>query len=475
MTTIRKIFPFRNLQLSLQISERRALLMLGDLLAVNLAVLVALRIWAWVGELPFNLAFIFPQIKWFVVLTILWFILAHANDFYNLHTTANLRLSFFRLLQITFLSWAVYLAIYFLSLPASLPRLFILYYGVASLMLVGLWRALRLFLVGWQGWRRRAIVVGSGWASQIITKTLRDQLASDYEIVACVGGPNQAASMAGIPVFDQDQDLVTLSRRLHASEIIMAVDGNLDKQTFHQLMDCHELGLPLIPMPILYEQVTGRVPVEHIGDHWSLVLPIEPRSIFDPYPILKRLLDLILALLGLVLFLLLLPFLAILIYLDSPGPIFYTQIRVGKAGVPFWVAKLRSMVPEAEKESGPMWADQQDQRITRVGRWLRKMRLDELPQVLNVLRGEMSFVGPRPERPEFVAELQKQIPFYRSRHTVVPGLTGWAQINFRYGSSLEDTLTKLQYDLYYIRHQSLALDMLILLKTVSVLLRMKGT
>lgn len=469
-------FPLLSkLRLPLRISERRLLLTLGDALAVNAAVLLALRIWAWVGEITFTWNFIIGQIQWFIALTVLWFILAQANDFYNLRLTANLRLAFLRLLQITLLSWIVYLAIYFVSPRTSLPRLFILYYGAASLIFISLWRASRPFLVGWTGWRRSILVVGTGHAAETIIRALRDNMASDYTIAGCAGSPTEDAHVAGTPILGSSRDLPALARKFGAEEIVVALDVHIDKETFHALMDCYELGLPLIPMPLLYEQVTRRVPVEHIGDEWSLVLPIEPRSAFNPYPLLKRLIDLGLGFTGLVAFAALLPFLAAIIYLDSPGPIFYRQMRVGKAGIPYWIIKLRSMVPDAEKESGPMWATPHDDRVTRVGRWLRKTRLDELPQLINVLRGEMSFIGPRPERPDFVAELQKQIPFYRARHTVVPGLTGWAQVEFRYGSSVADTLTKLQYDLYYIRHQSLALDGLIFLKTVGTLLKMKGT
>jgi lipopolysaccharide/colanic/teichoic acid biosynthesis glycosyltransferase len=168
------------------------------------------------------------------------------------------------------------------------------------------------------------------------------------------------------------------------------------------------------------------------------------------------------------------PCLALLIVIDSPGPVFYKQERVGKAGRTFTFMKLRSMIPDAEAQSGPLWAVHADPRVTRVGRLLRKSRLDELPQLVNVLRGEMSLVGPRPERPAFVEQLQQEIPFYRARLTVLPGLTGWAQVNYGYGSTVEDALIKLQYDLYYIRHRSLLLDGLILLRTVGKIVRLQG-
>jgi exopolysaccharide biosynthesis polyprenyl glycosylphosphotransferase len=221
--------------------------------------------------------------------------------------------------------------------------------------------------------------------------------------------------------------------------------------------------------------MTGRVAVEHVGNNWFVVLPIDGVSAFSPFMLLKRLADVIVSVLGLAFLLVLLPFVALAIYLESPGPIFYSQERVGRAGRIFQLIKLRSMVHDAEQDGQPRWAEENDERVTWVGRFLRRTRLDELPQCLNVLRGEMSLVGPRPERPEFVAELQKSIPFYRSRLAARPGMTGWAQVNYHYGNSVEDALVKLQYDLYYLKHQSLYLDLLILLKTIGVVLSFQGT
>jgi exopolysaccharide biosynthesis polyprenyl glycosylphosphotransferase len=227
-------------------------------------------------------------------------------------------------------------------------------------------------------------------------------------------------------------------------------------------------------MPILYERITGRVPVEHVGTHWTVVLPINQAAIVNPYPFLKRLMDLGLAIIGLGIFALLLPFLALLIYVDSPGSVFYSQERVGLNGRIFKILKLRTMIPNAEKHTGAVFAQANDPRVTRVGRILRKTRLDELPQLINVLRGEMAIVGPRPERPQHVARLQEKIPFYRTRHILRPGVTGWAQVRYKYGANDEDARVKLQYDLYYIRHRSILLDLNIIIRTAGKMLRMGG-
>jgi exopolysaccharide biosynthesis polyprenyl glycosylphosphotransferase len=216
------------------------------------------------------------------------------------------------------------------------------------------------------------------------------------------------------------------------------------------------------------------VPVEHVSGNWAVVLPIDGSSIFNLYPVFKRLLDILLSLLGMVVFLVLLPFMAPLIRLDSPGSIFYSQERTGLNGRIFRIYKFRSMRADAEAATGAVFSQKGDSRITRIGRFMRKTRFDELPQVFNILRGDMSIVGPRPERPEHIKRLTEKIPFYRTRLVIRPGLTGWAQVRYNYGSTDEDALIKLQYDLYYIRHQSLFLDLNILVRTIGKVLKMSG-
>jgi exopolysaccharide biosynthesis polyprenyl glycosylphosphotransferase len=189
--------------------------------------------------------------------------------------------------------------------------------------------------------------------------------------------------------------------------------------------------------------------------------------------LVKRIVDLSVSGVSLVMLFPILVLIGLLVKLDSPGPVFYCQMRVGLRGQPFMIWKFRSMSQAAEK-SGPCWAQADDPRVSRVGKWLRKTRLDELPQFINVLKGDMSLVGPRPERPVFVQELRAQIPYYDLRHTVRPGMTGWAQTRFRYGASAEDAHTKLQYDLYYVKNMTLALDFRILLETIRVVLLGEG-
>lgn len=463
-------------RLQLRISERRLLLMAGDALMVILAVLAALFVWSRVAGRPFSLEFILPQSYWFVVLTGLWFVLASANDFYELRIAANRWLSLQRLVLITLQLLVVYLLVFFLSDRTSLPRLFILYYGVVSFVLIALWRLLNPALIGWASAPRRALIVGTDWAAQTMIETLRSETAHSYHIVGVIGERGEERrEVAGAPIIGAGGDLLNIVLREQVSELILTSTRELSGETFQAVMDAYERGVTIIPMPILYERITGRVPVEHVNDNWAVVLPIGGDPVFNPYPVLKRLIDVSVSFVGLMVFVLLLPLLGAIIYLDSPGNIFYSQLRVGLNGRVFRIIKFRTMIPNAEALTGAVWAKANDPRVTRVGRWMRKTRLDELPQLLNIFKGDMSLIGPRPERPQYVRELQEKIPFYRTRHIIRPGLTGWAQVQYGYGSSVDDARIKLQYDLYYIRHQSLLLDLTILVRTVGKVLKMAGT
>ncbi len=474
-TTVGATMGRRGLQL--QISERRLIMMAGDAIMIVVSVLLSLRIWAFVAREAFDVEFVVPQAYWFFVLTFLWFTLASANDFYNLRLNSRISSTVLRLVRITIQLLVIYLVIFFLSERTALPRLFILYHAVISFLLILLWRSWRPFLIGWSRFsRRRALIIGTGWPAETILQVINSEAADAYEIAGLICSQDERDQFQDDSrIVGSGADLPALVQRNGIAELILAYSNNLPADIFAGVMACYEHEVAIVPMPLLYEQITGRVPIEHVGQqHWTVVLPLEGRSVFNLYPALKRLLDIILSLVGLGVFLLSLPVLALVIFLDSPGPIFYRQERVGRGGQLFYVFKLRSMIPNAERYSGPQWAQKNDPRITRVGRILRKTRLDEVPQLLNVLRGEMSLIGPRPERAVFVEQLTSQIPFYRTRLAVKPGLTGWAQVRYHYGNSAEDALIKLQYDLYYIRHQSLALDLLIMLRTLGKMVAFQG-
>jgi exopolysaccharide biosynthesis polyprenyl glycosylphosphotransferase len=465
----------RRRRLQLRISERRLLLMAGDALAVVASVLIALRVWAHVAAYPFSLEFVLPQSYWFLVLVALWILLASANDFYDLRIAANRLSSLQHLFLTTLQMLVVYLLVFFLSPRESLPRLFILYYGAASFVFIGLWRLTNPALIGWASAPRRVMIVGADWAAESIIATIQNQVERLYDIKGVIGDEEDVGRMiCGIPVVGTGKDLLNFVLRDQISELIVTSTREVNGAMFQGVMDAYERGVVLVPMPILYERMTGRVPVEHINNNWAVVLPIDGGKAFNPYPFLKRLLDIVLAVIGLIVLLLLLPLLALAIRFNSVGSIFYSQVRVGLNGRHFRILKFRTMIANAEAVTGAVYSSQNDPRVTRVGRLMRKARLDELPQLVNVLRGEMSLIGPRPERPEHVVRLQQKIPFYRTRHIIRPGVTGWAQVRYRYGATDDDALVKLQYDLYYIRHQSLALDLHILIRTVGKMLRLTG-
>jgi exopolysaccharide biosynthesis polyprenyl glycosylphosphotransferase len=326
------------------------------------------------------------------------------------------------------------------------------------------------------------LVVGAGQSGQEIARLLAynsekrsPYCNSGYQMLGFVDDDARPGTMvAGMPVLGQCQDLRALVTQKAIDLIVIATHCQLQPELLQSLLDCREQNVCLEPMTSLYERLTGRVPVEYAGNELHVVLPV-PDSATTRLGIAgKRLLDLGAGCAGLLALLLVAPWVAVANLFSSPGPLFYRQKRVGKGGIPFSVYKFRSMIPQAEKGTGAVWAAEDDNRITPVGRWLRKTRLDELPQVINILKGEMSLVGPRPERPEFVSELIKQVPFYQARHAVRPGLTGWAQVRYRYGSSVDDSLVKLQYDLYYIKHLGISLEAAILVKTAAVMLGLQG-
>ncbi len=461
--------------LQLRISERRLLLMAGDAISIVVSVYVALAIWAFVGDIPFTLDFIIPQIFWFGLLTLVWFVLAGANDFYDLQVASSLASSLQRLALMQLQMLIVYLLIYFLSEPESLPRLFIFYYAILSFSLIIIWRVVNPALVGWKAFQRRALVVGTDWAATEIIKTLNEDRSGSYAVIGMIGEPDEIGSqISNCDVVGDGDDILLLIAQHNISEIIVSSTRDLSGQTFQGVMDAYERGVAITPMPILYERMTGRVPVQSVNDNWTVVLPIGQSNRLNPYPLLKRLMDLVISIMLLPVFFLILPLIALIIKLESKGPVFYIQTRVGLNGRPFCIVKFRTMSNDAEEKTGAVFAQKNDPRVTRFGNIMRKTRIDELPQLYNVIKGDMSLVGPRPERPEHVIRLEKKIPFYRTRHIIRPGVTGWAQVRYHYGSTDDDARVKLQYDLYYIRHQSLSLDINIIVRTIGKVLRMAG-
>lgn len=479
--------------------ERRALLLLGDVLVLLAAMVGSWVLWGAVGGTVRGAGS--PLRPWWLGgLAVGWLILWAVSGGYDLRVASRQHLTNRRLLVTAVVLGGTYLAAFFLlAVPAvalpvwpvghgglPLPRLAPSFFIVLALVGELAWRSVYPRLFSTQRFARRALVVGAGRAGQMVLEALQEHGDGSYQVIGFVDddpakqgqvvtcGRGSAGVAEPRPrVLGDRRVLRDLIVQHGVTTLVLAVTHEVDGNLLPALLDCLELGVEIVPMAVLYEQLTGRVPAEHIGESWYVAMPIDHPGTGVAWPAVKRMMDVLLAGVGLALFGVALPFIALAICLDSPGPIFYTQERVGKGGRVFRAYKLRSMVPNAEN-GGAVWAQRNDPRVTRVGRILRKAHIDEFPQFLNILKGEMSAVGPRPERPEFVEELAREIPFYRVRHAVKPGMAGWGLIKQGYGASKEDALLKLQYDLYYIKHQSLWLDVVILLRTVVDTLTLRG-
>jgi exopolysaccharide biosynthesis polyprenyl glycosylphosphotransferase len=278
----------------------------------------------------------------------------------------------------------------------------------------------------------------------------------------------------GLPVLGTSEQLLELIDIYRISNVVVAINGEIQGATFQTILDVQEKGVDVTRMPILYEEMTSRVPIHHLESDWIIRSFVDGLSVSGFYDLFKRLMDVIGGIVGLLILLIATPFLALAIYFDSGRPIFYSQPRLGRGRSVFTIYKFRSMRQNTDLYSDVRRTLENDPRITRIGHFLRKTRLDELPQFWNVLRGDMSLVGPRAEVPELVDEYQKQVPFYRARLLVKPGLTGWAQINYGYVASVTETSIKLEYDLYYIKHRTLSMDFQIILRTIGTVLKRTG-
>ena len=258
------------------------------------------------------------------------------------------------------------------------------------------------------------------------------------------------------------------------SDIIVCITGKLNPSAFQRLLEAQEQGVVITRMPVAYEEMMGRVPILLLEADWILRSFVDQARTSSFYNIFSRLIDLIAGLIGFLTLIVVAPLIALAIYVEDGRPIIFEQTRAGRGGEPFRIMKFRSMRKDAEKDGVPQLAKENDDRATKVGRVLRKTHLDEWLQFINVLRGEMSMVGPRPERPELVEEFQEEIPFYRARLLAKPGITGWAQIHFDYAATMEELVMKMEYDLYYIKHRTIWMDIVIILRTFAAVFGFRG-
>lgn len=458
-------------------SERRLLLVLGDTLAIAAAVLLTYLLWdvlLYRGiETPLG-----RNTAWYVLppLVVGWYMLGSINDLYHIPSSYSRTAAVRRIFLTTILAAIIYLGAS-LIFSDLLPIDYFLKLSLFFVPLVVLWRCTYTVVFKLAKFRQRVLLIGNGSRADAIVDALEGETNLNYDIVGYVPekSDDRGTDIPTVPYMGAPEQLSAVVEAFRINEIVVAIDDTLEGKLFERLIECQANGVRVNWMPDLYQRLCRRVPVEHIDPGWALYM-MQDRPVFNRLELaFKRLLDLTIGLLSLPALVLLIAPIAVAIKLESPGPIFYSQTRCGRAGALYKIYKFRTMVADAEKDGKARWARKRDPRITRIGHFLRKARLDELPQVINVLRGEMSMIGPRPERPEFVGELEEEIPFYRLRLLVKPGITGWAQVNYDYGNTIDDALVKLQYDFYYVRYWSIWLDLYILFKTLGVVFKLKGT
>jgi sugar transferase (PEP-CTERM system associated) len=375
-----------------------------------------------------------------------------------------------RILVSLFISFFVLSALYYTFHSIMVGRGIL----IVALLLFGLaqffWHRTHRMLLSFPGISQRVVILGNGTLGQKIEEIM-PSMRHNYVFAGYIRPNNEPVTVPESSIVGGIDDIFETVKRIKAHKIIVSLAERRGVLPVREILRCKLSGIEVVDALSFYEQLTGKLLVEDINPSWFIfsngfcVTPFKRAY--------KRGLDIVFSLIGLTIALPLMPFIALAVKLDSRGPVFFRQIRVGQGEREFMLFKFRTMAQDAEK-NGAVWAQKDDPRITRVGAILRKTRLDEVPQLFNVLKGDMSFVGPRPERPEFIKMLEEKIPYYSKRHFVKPGITGWAQVKYPYGASVEEAMEKLRYDLYYIKNLSFLMDILIVLETIKVVLFGRG-
>jgi len=488
----------RTVPLRLRPSEHRTILFLGDLLTGVASVFAAIKTWSLytqynlsveiaknlanglsiekaqaLAERVINTSLNVPY--WFYLLPAIWLVLL--VELYEPHVAGSGRRTTRGVAIAAFVGLLAYSLVFLVRQdPNSLPRIGVgafLFY--ASLLTLS-WRMIFIRIYKSTGQRRRMLIIGAGNAGQTLAGLYRLSGTRSFNIVGFIDDDEQKANnvIQGLPVLGTSARLLDLIEAYRVSDVVVAINGEVQGATFQAILDVQERGVDVTRMPTLYEEMTGRVPIHHLDSDWIIRSFVDEVRVSGFYDLFKRVVDILGGLAGMFILALLFPFLALAVAADSGFPIFYSQLRLGRGGSIFRIYKFRSMYKNIDAETNTRTTVENDPRVTRVGNFLRKSRLDELPQFWNVLRGDMSLVGPRAEVPDLVADYQKQIPFYRARLLVKPGLTGWAQINYGYVANVTETGVKLEYDLYYIKHRTISMDIQIILRTISTVIRRTG-
>ena len=454
-----------------EISERKVLLRIFDVLLV----LSSLYLVSELFDLEyFNISE--EHWVWSIVLCVYLLVFSTIFELYNLQKASNLQKTVKNIFAAVSLTVLLYLFTPFYTPKLPSNRLQILvFFGIITFTLF-IWRLAYIKLISAPRFFKRILVVGDSFDIELIAEALQKS-DPNYQVIGYVNtdiNNDEQSEFKNLVQIDVNviDDAI---KQYHINEIVVAssyTEGVM-LPLYNKLITLLEDGFPIREYTQVYEEVTHRIPVQHIDKDFYKFFPFSRSNQNKFYLFYHRLFDVLVSVLGILLSTILLPFILIGNLVANRGPLFYIQERIGKNGKPFKIMKLRTMVVDAEV-SGAQWAKKNDTRTTPFGKFLRRSRIDETPQFYNIILGHMSIIGPRPERPMFVKELSSIIPFYETRHVVKPGLTGWAQVNTSYGSSYADSLEKLQYDLYYIKHRSVYLDISIVLKTLSTIIFYRG-
>lgn len=456
------------------VNRRSLALVVGE--AALIAGAVVVGAWARLGASDTWWLFAFEQ-GYFktAVITAICLLCLYFADLYNLRSVADPGEMFVRLIQ-GLGAASIVLALVYFWFPALMIGRGV--FMVTSILVIGAlaaWRAAFTWLGRRLKARERLLLVGTGQAAVALAREMyarRDELG--VEIVGFIDPDPQKVGTAVLNpgVVGTIEDIPSIARARAVDRVVVSLADARGKLPMDKLLEMKLEGVTFDHLPTVYEEYTGKIAIENLRPSWLIFSEGFRKNHLQEAS--KRGLDIVVSLVALVVTLPVTLLVALVVRLTSPGNVLYHQQRVGQHGRVFTVHKFRSMYENAEEESGPVWAVKNDRRVTPAGRFLRRTRLDELPQLWNVLIGDMSLVGPRPERPEFVQQLTKQIPFYGQRHVVRPGLTGWAQVRYTYGASVEDALEKLQYDLFYIKHVATAFDLFIIFATIKTVILSRG-
>jgi sugar transferase (PEP-CTERM system associated) len=416
-----------------------------------------------------------PELLKAILVALVFQIFLHLRDVYDLSRTRSTGRFFGSLGQALLLGIVSLLVLSYLF-PGLLPDAETFPVAVAFIgAFLTLWHILVRLWVHVRAPVSNILVLGTGvLARELVTEILkRPDLGMGVR-----GFVGQDPSLLGVSLVNPKviglyDDLTELVERHNVNEIVVALNDRRGNLPIDTLLTLKTQGIAVEEATSVYERVTGKIAIENLKPSWLIFNA--GFQVSRGLLLQKRLLSIVISLVLLLMFLPLMVLVMILVKLESPGPAFHKQERVGQGGRTFTIWKFRSMYQDAEKHTGPTWAQKNDKRVTKVGRLLRRTRLDELPQLYNVLRGDMSLVGPRPERPHFVQDLAEKIPFYQLRHAVKPGVTGWAQVKYEYGNSVQDSIEKLQYDLFYIKHMSCLLDIIVIFETAKTVLFRQGS